>query len=151
MSSEADLLIVDRLPTDAGRPPGAREVAVRMTAEERGKVRRRVTAKDGLTFALALPTGTRLATGQTILVRDGVHYVVEAESEDLLLVKTSDWRRAARAAHFIGNLHRDIDVKDEGVSALWDAVLAERLTKLGFEVERIRQPFLGKPSSGHSH
>jgi urease accessory protein len=122
-----------------------------MSAEDRRRVRRRVEAPDGEVFALELPTGTVLHPGQLLHELADRIYVVAAAPEDVLLVRPRDWREAARVGHMIGNLHRDMDLQDEGILVLWDAVLMERLRRAGIPVARMRLPFRGNPPGEHKH
>jgi urease accessory protein len=78
-------------------------------------------------------------------------YVVGAAPEDVLLVRPRDWREAARVGHMIGNLHREIDLQDEGIIVPWDATLMERLRRAGIPVGRTTLPFRGNPPGEHKH
>jgi urease accessory protein len=129
----------------------ARIVELAMNAADRRRVRRRVEAPDGESFALELPTGTVLHAGQVLHVNAERAYVVSAAPEDVILVRPRDASEAARVGHLIGNLHRDIDVQTDGITALWDEVLADRLRRIGTSVERTRRPFHGNAPGEHSH
>ena len=122
-----------------------------MSAHDRRRVRRLVTAPDGAVLALELPTGTILHPGQVLYQdRDGV-YVVTAAAEDVLVIRPRDVAEAARIGHLIGNLHRDIDVEKDEIVTFEDAVLAERLARSGARVERARRPFRGRAPGDHAH
>ncbi len=133
------------------RPAGRRVVELPMSAEDRRRVRRRVEAPDGAVFALELPTGTVLHPGQVLHELPDRLYVVGAAPEDVLLVRPRDWREAARVGHMIGNLHREIDLQDEGIIVLWDQMLMERLQRAGIPVGRTHLPFRGNPPAEHKH
>lgn len=122
-----------------------------MTSEERQKVRRKLTASDGLELALELPTGTTLQVGQVLFERENTVYVVSAAPEDVLLVRPRNLQEAAHVGHMIGNLHRDVDISEEGVAALWDAPLERKLEQAGLDFTRTSRPFRGKPVGEHSH
>ena len=122
-----------------------------MTSEDRVRVRRRLRASDGREFALELPTGTVLHVGQAVYADDENVYIVAAAPEDVLVVAPSTLQEAAFAGHLIGNLHRDIDLVDDKVIALWNAPLEKRLVKENLSFERAQQPFKGKPPGEHSH
>lgn len=126
-------------------------IRVPMTADDRRRVRRRLEAPDGTVLGLELATGTVLRPGQVLHASGQRSYVVDAAPEDVLVVLPRDRREAAKAGHLIGNLHRDIDLDGEGIAVLWDPVLEERLRRGGLIVERVRQPFHGKPPGGYSH
>jgi urease accessory protein len=126
-------------------------VELRMSADDRRRVRRLVEAPDGAVLALELATGTVLHPGQ-LLHRDAeAAYVVSAADEDVFVVHPRDIGEAARIAHMIGNLHRDIHVDGSAIIALADSTLAERLEKSGAPFERVRRPFHGKAPGEHAH
>ena len=134
-----------------GPAAGVSVVELPMSAHDRRRVRRLLTASDGAVFALELPTGTVLHPGQ-LLYQDGeAAYVVTAADEDVLVIRPRDVAEAARVAHMIGNLHRDIDVEDEEIVTFDDPTLADRLVKGGIQVERARRPFRGRAPGEHAH
>ena len=122
-----------------------------MTSEDRQRVRRRLTADDGQAFALELPTGTTLHVGHALHAQDNKAYVVTAAPEEVLVVTPKDLEEAAFVGHLIGNLHRDIDIQEGQVIALWNMPLEKRLEKEGLDAERTQRPFRGKPPGEHSH
>lgn len=120
-----------------------------MTAVDRRRVRRRLTAPDGVELRLAFPTGTVLMPGHVLHEGDGVSYVVTAAPEDVAVIEPRTLAEAASVAHAIGNLHRDL-VEDAGVFlALWDAPLELLLTRLGVRFRRELRPFHGRPGWEH--
>lgn len=122
-----------------------------MSAADRRRVRRLVEAPDGVVLALELPTGTILHPGQ-LLHHDGeAAYVVTAADEDVLVVRPRDIAEAARIAHLIGNMHRDIHVNGGEIVALADDILADRIAKAGAACERARRPFHGRAPGEHAH
>jgi len=125
-------------------------VSVPLTAVDRRRVRRRLTAPDGVELRLALPTGTVLLPGHVLEVRDGVSYVVEAAPEDVAEVRPRSLAEAVRVAHAVGNLHRDFVQGDgEAFLVLWDAPIELLLTRLGVPFTREARPFHGRPSWEH--
>lgn len=121
-------------------------VHVPMTALDRRRVRRRLLTPDGAELLLAFPTGTYLAPGTVLERRGEVAYVVSAASEDVLLLRPLSSTQAVRAAHAIGNLHRDLVEDEDGYLVLRDAPLELLLTRLGVPFTREQRPFLGRPS-----
>src|SRR4051812_48900882 len=103
-----DPITIDRLPDDDAAGGVDAVVDLPMTAHDRRRVRRLVEAPDGATLALALETGTVLRPGQVLHRGAGRAYVVSAALEAVLVVRPRDMDEAARTAHLIGNLHRDI-------------------------------------------
>lgn len=153
---------------DTGTPSGARtvriaslphlaaaereRVALPMCAADRRRVRRRLVAPDGVVLELALPTGSVLRVGQVLHVDAGRAYVVTAEDESTLVVRPRDLAEAARAGHLIGNLHRDVDVLDDGtLVTLHDAPLEARMGAAGLAVTREERPFSGRAPGEHAH
>lgn len=122
-----------------------------MTSEDRQRVRRRVVARNGQEFALELPTGTTLNTGQILYIKDKYAYVVAASPEDVLVITPRTIEEAVFIGHLIGNLHRDIEIVNEQIIALWNAPLEERLKREGLDAIRTQHPFKGKPAGEHSH
>jgi urease accessory protein len=136
---------------DAEPPAGLPIVELPMSAHDRRRVRRLVEAPDGVVLALELPTGTILHPGQLLHHDAEAAYIVSAADEDVVVVRPRDIAEAARVAHLIGNMHRDIHVERDQIVALADDVLAERLRKIGTAVERTRRPFHGRAPGEHAH
>jgi urease accessory protein len=139
------------LHVDAEPPAGLPIVELPMNAHDRRRVRRLVEAPDGVVLALELPTGTILHPGQLLHHDAEAAYVVAAADEDVLIVRPRNVAEAARVAHLIGNMHRDIHVEGQEIVALADAVLDERIRKIGAPVSRARRPFLGRAPGEHAH
>jgi len=136
---------------DAEPPAGLPIVELPMSAHDRRRVRRLVEAPDGVVLALELPTGTILHPGQLLHHDAEAAYVVAAADEDVLIVRPHDIADAARAAHLIGNMHRDIQVSRNEIIALADDVLLDRLRRIGVAVERGRRTFQGRAPGEHAH
>ena len=132
-------------------PSEKRGIAVPMTSADRRRVRRKLDLPEGPEIALELPTGSILHAGQVLFESETSVWIVAAADEEVLIVTPASIPEAARAAHFIGNLHRDIDVQGDSIVALWDMGLEQRLLKGGFASQRDRRPFGGAPLSGHAH
>jgi urease accessory protein len=147
----ARLLRVEQLP----KPRNLEQseiISLEMTCVDRRRVRRRVIAPDGLELGLALPTGTILEPGTLLFQNESRAYVVAAALEDVLVIRPKDWIEAARVAHQIGNLHRDVQFSNTSefeILALWDAPLELLLLRLNADFERDSRPFLGRPSWEH--
>jgi urease accessory protein len=126
-------------------------ISVVMICEERHRVRRRIKFSDGLEVALALSTGTFLKPGDVLFATTEKFYSVEAALEDVLIIQPKTMLEAARAGHFIGNLHRDIEVTENAVAVLYEPALEIRLQKLGFIVIKDKRPFMGRPTGSEAH
>ncbi|MEM7735896.1 MAG: hypothetical protein AAF267_08915, partial [Deinococcota bacterium] len=94
--------------------PQHKVIELAMTSYDRQRVRRRLVAEDGMELALELPTGTTLHVGQVLHQAGHTVYVVTAAPEDVLVIKPRSMNEAAFVGHMIGNLHRDIDIADDG-------------------------------------
>lgn len=132
-------------------PAGLPVVDLPMTAHDRRRVRRLLEAPDGVVLALELPTGTILHPGQLLHHDAEAAYVVSAAEEEVLVVRPRDIAEAARVAHLIGNMHRDIHMDGCAIIALADDTLATRIAKTGAPFERTRRPFYGRAPGEHSH
>ena len=132
-------------------PAGLPVVELSMSAHDRRRVRRLVEAPDGVVLALELPTGTVLHPGQLLHHDVEAAYVVSAADEEVLVVRPRDIAEAARVAHLIGNMHRDIHVAANEIVALADDTLIDRIAKTGAPFERTRRPFHGRAPGEHSH
>ncbi len=126
-------------------------VAIPMTSEDRQRVHRRITAKDGQSFALQLPTGSVLRVGQVLYSSTDTLYKITAAAEDVLSIKPKTLAEAAFVGHLIGNLHRDIDIVQGEIIALWNAPLEHKLNKAELSFKREQRPFNGRPAGEHSH
>jgi urease accessory protein len=127
-------------------------IHLEMSAVDRRRVRRRVIAPDGLELGLALPTGTILEPGTLLFQNEARAYVVSAALEEVLVIRAKTWFEAARAAHQIGNLHRDIqfsNTSDFELLALWDGALELLCLRSNLDFTREKRPFLGRPSWEH--
>lgn len=143
-----NLIKIERLWT--GSVAGLEPVYITLTAEERQRVRRRIVL-DGLAFGLALPTGTFLKAGDVLYATSTKAFIVEAALEQVLVIEPRDKLEAAKVAHFIGNLHRDIDVLDDCILVLYERALEIRLQKFGYHVTRGQRPFMGRPTGSDAH
>ena len=127
-------------------------VPLPMSSFDRRRVRRRLEAPDGTVFELALPTGSVLQVAQPIHLSPEAAYVVVAADEDVLVIQPRSLAEAARVGHLVGNLHRDLDIDDDGIlTALWDEPLERRLLGAGLDAWRDRRPFRGRATGEHAH
>ena len=149
-ASRTHTVRIERLPAEPEAPP-ARTVSIPMASADRRRVRRRVVASDGSTFELALPTGTVLPVGGALHVMGEVAYRIAAAPERVLVVRPRSMREAAYVGHLIGNLHRDVDLLDDVIVALWDAPLERRVREADLDCVVTEQPFRGRPPGEHAH
>jgi urease accessory protein len=126
-------------------------IEIPMTAVDRRRVRRLISAPDGVQFPLALPTGSILRPGRVLHQANGRAYVVAAAPEDVVVVRPRSLEEAARVGHLIGNLHRDIETDGDAVIALADTALIDRLQRAGVPFTEERRAFHGRAPGGHAH
>ena len=147
----AKLLRVEQLPEPRDLEP-FEIIHLEMTCIDRRRVRRRLLAPDGLELGLALPTGTILEPGTLLFQNEARAYVVKAALEEVLVIRPKNWLEAARVAHQIGNLHRDVqfsNTSDFELLVLWDGALELLCLRSNLEFTRDQRPFLGRPSWEH--
>ena len=126
-------------------------IEIAMTAADRRRVRRLISAPDGVQFPLELPTGSVLHPGQVLHEANGRAYVVAAAAENVVVVRPRSLEEAARIGHLIGNLHRDIDASSAEVIALADTALIDRLKRIGVPFAEEQRPFHGRAPGEHAH
>jgi urease accessory protein len=126
-------------------------VEIPMTAADRRRVRRIVTAPDGVQFTLELPTGSVLHPGQVLHEANRRAYVVAAAPEDVVVIRPRSVDEAARIGHLIGNLHRDIEARGGEIVALADVALIDRLRRIGVPFTEERRAFHGRAAGEHAH
>lgn len=151
MKSPAPPIPVRVLHTHSAPDASLRVIELPMSAADRRRVRRLVEAPDGVVLALELSTGTILHPGQVLHHDAASAYVVTAADEEVLVVRPRDIAEAARIAHLIGNMHRDIHVQGGEIVALADEILVDRIAKAGAQCERARRPFHGRAPGEHAH
>ena len=126
-------------------------IEIPMTAADRRRVRRLISAPDGVQFPLELPRGTVLHPGQVLHQAGGRAYVVAAAAEDVVVVRSRTLAESARIGHLIGNLHRDIETDGDAVVALADTALIDRLRRAGVPFTQERRAFHGRAPGEHAH
>lgn len=126
-------------------------IEIAMTAADRRRVRRLISAPDGVQFPLELPTGSVLHPGQVLHEADGRVYVVAAAPENVVVIRPRSLEEAARIGHLIGNLHRDVEAAGAEVIALADSALVERLKRIGVPFAEEQRAFHGRAPGEHAH
>lgn len=124
---------------------------IALTWEQRCKSRQRVVTQHGREVALALPTGTRLRSGDLLPTPEGL-ITVECAAEDVLYIRPRDPQEAAFVAYQIGNRHLPLDIDAQGLKTLYEALLETYLRQHAIPAERAFLPFSPVTSmSGHRH
>jgi len=123
-----------------------------LSFDERCKSRVLLTLESGEQAALVVERGrvlrggerVRLACGREIEVVAADEALIEAESDDPLLI--------AKAAYHLGNRHVALQVESGRLRLLDDHVLAQMLEGLGLRVRRVHAPFEPEGGAyGHHH
>jgi urease accessory protein len=99
-------------------PAGPIEV-LELTWEQRSKPRRMHTTDRGTEIALALPRGTILNDGDTILNTTDRSVIVRSRLESVLVIRPRDIPQACRIGHHLGNWHRAVQIAEA------DAIITE--------------------------
>src|SRR5208283_4240999 len=109
---------------------------IRMTAEERRWVRRRITSIGGREVALALPTGTVMRPGDILVNEPGWYLEVEAAEESVLAVLPHDHHAAVRIAFEVGNHHFPLAIDGDALLVPDDTAMVQLLNRIGERWER---------------
>ncbi|MEO6162861.1 MAG: urease accessory protein UreE [Candidatus Binatia bacterium] len=108
----------------------------------------------GEDVALKLPRGESLKGGDLLATLDGSAIEVVAAPEQLLHVECASSQELARAAYHLGNRHAAVQVGQNFLRIVEDAVLEKLLHGLGVTVTRITAPFepeTGAYGNSHDH
>jgi urease accessory protein len=140
----------DALPERSNR---YRRETITLGWDERQKTRGRRRSDQGSEFATALPRGTVLRHGETLVLDELALVVAVVErKEPVFVVRPESGERAALFAYYIGNSHQPI-MLDRGAIVCADVPgMQQVLEQYGIPFERAERPFT--PISGmadHRH
>lgn len=145
-----ELTFTERLSPD---PHASVWLTLPLTAEERQRSRRRLTAPTGDPLCLALPRGTLLRDGDLLRSQeDGRLLRIEAGPETVVTVTASDPENLMKAAYHLGNRHVALQIGTGFLRLLPDPVLIDLLAKMGMVCRQDLAPF--EPEAGayqHAH
>lgn len=113
---------------------------VRLPYDERFRRRIMLTCVSGRACLLSLAEATVLNDGDALATEAGL-VAVEAAPEDLMRVSATDAEHLTRLAWHIGNRHLPAEIGAGYILLRQDHVIADMLTRLGANVERVRAPF----------
>jgi urease accessory protein len=138
-------------------PPRAAERKLKLPFSERSKSRFLALLDNGEEAGLFLERGSVLRHGDLLLADDGRVVMVEAASETVSTVHTSDAVMLARASYHLGNRHVALQIGTGWLRYQHDHVLDDMLRGFGLEVRVEEAPF--EPEGGayvaashaHSH
>jgi urease accessory protein len=143
------MLVIDRLFNPVGQEAHPIVGTVALTWEQRHKSRQKLFTSHGREVALALPTGTRLQSGDLLPTLEGL-IRVECALEEVLLIRPRNPREAAFVAYQIGNRHLPLEIGEHWLKTLYEPVLETYLRQHATPVERTRRPFTPvSTASGH--
>ncbi|MEP6655901.1 MAG: urease accessory protein UreE [Betaproteobacteria bacterium] len=136
-------MLIVRRKCHAPAPP---DVTLVMSFERRQHTRLRTTLADGEEIGLFLERGTSLRDGDLLAAEDGRVVAVVAAEEELFEVRAGDGLALARAAYHLGNRHVVVEIAPGRLRFPANAIFADLLRGLGFEVTAVRAAF--QPESG---
>ncbi len=123
-------------------------LVLRLTAEERGRLRGLRHSHCGQPLLLQLPRGEALQPGEWLASGDGLAQVrVDSADEPLLRVLSDTPRALLQAAYHLGNRHVALEVRPGELRLLADPVLEDLLRQRGLVVQRAHEPFQPEPGA----
>ena len=153
--TEAVIELVQRWPAPAAgveQPPGPQ---LPLTAEQRTVLRGRRRTLCGRDVLLQLPRDGALRPGDRLTDAGGsVQVTVVAAVEPLLRVQAPSALELLQAAYHLGNRHVALELHEQELLLLEDAVLQQMLESRGLMVSHCERPFLpegGAYGGGHRH
>jgi urease accessory protein len=117
--------------------------------DARQKSRQPAVTQGGRHVGVFLPRGQTLRHGAILTNSQGFKVRVDAEPEELTVVKCEDPLLLARACYHLGNRHIALQILPNELRYLADHVLDQMLVGLGLTVEHEILPF--EPESGAYH
>ncbi|MBS3953121.1 MAG: urease accessory protein UreE [Methylomicrobium sp.] len=117
--------------------------------DARQKSRQPAVTQGGRHVGVFLPRGQTLRHGAILTNSQGFKVRVDAEPEELSVVKCEDPLLLARACYHLGNRHIALQILPNELRYLADHVLDQMLVGLGLTVEHEILPF--EPESGAYH
>lgn len=135
---------------------GRRVEKVILDRDQLSKPHQKVKTETGETFALSLPHGSALSSGDVIYADDDRAVVVELRAEDALRIRPEGAMQWARAAYNIGNMHQTAFIQEDCIVTPYDAILESIMQKLDVSCERTTCPIDGvranvSQQEGHHH
>lgn len=130
-------------------PVSRPEGIIRLSFDDRQRVRQRTYTVAGEEVGIFIERGTSLKGGDHLRSADGAVYLIEALPERVSHVSVSGLDQA-RVAYHLGNRHVKVELGDGWVRYQVDSVLDDMVRRLGFEVTVVLAPF--EPEGGaYSH
>ena len=124
--------------------------SIAMTWEQRRWLRGKFTTKNGRELALALPTGSVLATGTILCVQPDYYVRVEAALESVIAIRPTNTHAAIRLAFEVGNRHFALAIDGDSLLVPDDVAMTQLFDRLHIPWER-RNAIFTPISQGHRH
>ena len=122
-------------------------LVLKLTAEERTKLRVKRKTMCGLDIIIQLPRKGPLIPGEILAgSEDTLQIIVEASIEKLLKVKAHSNVELMKATYHLGNRHVDLEVHSNEIYLSYDHVLEKLLIHRGLIVQRLERTF--QPENG---
>lgn len=137
--------------TERAAPVPQPDGVIRLSFDDRQRVRQRTHTVSGEEVGIFIERGTSLKGGDHLQSADGSIYRVEALPERVSNVLASGLDQA-RVAYHLGNRHVKVELGEGWVRYQVDSVLDDMVRRLGFEVTVVEAPF--EPEGGayaHGH
>jgi urease accessory protein len=150
MSDEVPIITESHVHVSPGALDALEDDAIVLTAEERRWGRRRVKTRAGRELQLALPTGSRLASGDVLFVGEGFYVRVEAAPEPVFAVRPASFEEAVRIAFEVGNRHFTVAIDGDRLLVPADPAMEQLLARLGLAFDTVDAPF-APIGAGHRH
>ena len=147
------MIIVEKIITTQKGPSPSERDLVSLDWDARQKCRQRLRTEAGREIGLALPTGTRLSSGDVLYRDSDVEIIVEGKPEKVFALRPKKRETFGLICYQIGNLHRPIGFDNGAILVPYELVLEKQLTRLGFAYTVEERVFTGvlQQSQSHTH
>ena len=110
------------------------------------------TSDGGLEFAISLPSGTVLKSGDC-MVLEPEHTIVEVQeaSEPVYIVRPTSPQQWAFCAYHVGNRHQQVMIAETELIFLQNPAVKSLFEQLHIHYDIGVRPFTGALATGHSH
>ncbi|MGB2925057.1 MAG: urease accessory protein UreE [Limnothrix sp.] len=132
---------------------GNADLTIKLTAEQRQKVKQRIELEDGQIIHFNLPRGTHIHINNFFQTDDShTTAQVKPQPEAVVTVKSDDPLLLMKAVYHLGNRHVPLEVKSNYLRFAPDHVLEEMLKNIGLQLSRETVAFFPEEGAyGHHH
>ena len=145
------MIIVDKILGRVGDQSDLERDTVQLDWEGRQKARQRLITQAGREIALALPTGTVLASGDLLYRKASIEIVVVGIPEKVFVLRAEPQIQFGLLCYQIGNLHRPIGFDGTDVLTPYEPVLENQFNRFGLAYTVEDRIFTHSASQLHSH